>query len=254
LLTQTFFLDHPYHIIVHIVRIGGRDASAKEPKARTAKEILATVKAESPTFLAALVESYEIVTEAYNCLADLKYERKKGSPVQKKIPFHAASKQASSRLDSCLGKGTRKRPCPPCILTKTPLLRPGCDYGDGVEDPVGSERISGFEESFTIATSGVSCPKIVVCLGVHGNKQLVKGNDDCRGDAVMMQVFGYVNELMMVRGSSRGKERKPAPLRVVTYSVVPLSPRNGVRWKHAILLVTRQLIPRSLPFSLFAGH
>jgi ataxia telangiectasia mutated family protein len=221
------------------VRIGGRDATTKEPKARTAREILVTVKAESSTFLAKLVENYELVTEAYNYLADINMQGASRN-ITKKIPFHEVCKKASLRLDSCLGKGTRRQGCPPCILTKTPVLRPGCDYGDGHADPVGSERILGFEESFAVVPSGASRPKIVMCKGTQGNmyKQLVKGEDDCRGDAVMLQVFGYVNELMMMRGSSRGKEGKRAPLRVVTYSVVPLSPRNGVSWKHATLHFT----------------
>jgi hypothetical protein len=224
---------------VHLVRIGGRDATTKESKARTAREILSTVKAENP-FLGTLVESYELVTEAYNCLADVYINPKTRPAETMKNPFHKDCKKASLRLDSCLGKGSRRRGCPPCILTKTPVLRPGCDYGDGTIDPVGSERIFGFEDSYTVVGSGFSCPKIVMCIGSQGNKykQLVKGGDDCRGDAVMLQVFGYVNELMMMRGSSRGKEGRRAPLRVVTYSVVPLSPRNGVSWKTCTLRFT----------------
>jgi hypothetical protein len=79
----------------------------------------------------------------------------------------------------------------------------------------------------------------VVCLGSKGGrfKQLVKGEDDIRQDAVMEQVFGCVNELMarqdyrqgeMESVGGQGKASTNKPLKLVTYSIVPLSPASGV--------------------------
>ena len=136
------------------------------------------------------------------------------------------------RLDQCLGKGSRRRSNPPCVLTSTPALRPGCNYGDGVATDSEVERITGFDDKYRIFDSGQSLPKIVICIGSKGNryKQLVKGKDDSRGDAVMLQVFNHVNELMRMRGSSKTSGCNQA-LRVMTYNVVPLSDQTGVSWK-----------------------
>jgi ataxia telangiectasia mutated family protein len=64
----------------------------------------------------------------------------------------------------------------------------------------------------------------------------VKGEDDIRQDAVMEQVFGCVNELMTrqgesdqtERGNGQGNASTNKPLKLVTYSIVPLSPGSGV--------------------------
>lgn len=66
-------------------------------------------------------------------------------------------------------------------------------------------------------------------------QQVVKGNDDCRGDAVMQQVFCFVNNLMKRRNTSE-KEMGGSgithalkdELNIVTYHIVPLSPSTGV--------------------------
>lgn len=93
-------------------------------------------------------------------------------------------------------------------------------------------QIAGFEKTFTIAATGISRPKIVTCVGSRGTRcvQLVKGHDEIRQDAVMEQVFGYVNELLRRRRgrSDRSSISGNRDLRVVTYNIVPLSPAAGV--------------------------
>ena len=93
-------------------------------------------------------------------------------------------------------------------------------------------QIAGFEKTFTIAATGISRPKIVTCIGSRGTRcvQLVKGHDEIRQDAVMEQVFGYVNELLRrSRGcSDRSSFSANRDFRVVTYNIVPLSPAAGV--------------------------
>ena len=95
-----------------------------------------------------------------------------------------------------------------------------------------------------MATGGISKPKIVTCIGSNGSrlKQLVKGHDEIRQDAVMEQVFGYVNDLLTQRQHSVSGSRHPgisdrnqehrvsaSHCRMVTYAIVPLSPASGVR-------------------------
>lgn len=161
--------------------------------------------------------------------------------VSEKILLSKICKSASERLDQCLGSGARRLCYAPCVFTKLPVLRPKGNYGDLSDDPYGAETVATFEKTFSITDGGITLPKIVVCVGSRGGryKQLVKGHDEVRQDAVMQQVFGYVNELMGKRRSnseleelrnsrSTSKMRFNDTLKVVTYHIVPLSPASGV--------------------------
>ena len=113
----------------------------------------------------------------------------------------------------------------PCIVTKTPNLHCDAEYES---DPVGSELIKSFEAKFSVTDSGIHRPKIIICLGTKGGKykQLVKGDDDIRQDAVMQQVFATVNTIFSnQRMKSTSSNRD---LHICTYSCVPMSPRSGV--------------------------
>ncbi|TRY71179.1 hypothetical protein TCAL_12356 [Tigriopus californicus] len=72
---------------------------------------------------------------------------------------------------------------------------------------------------------GITAPKKISCLGTDGRKytQLLKGKDDLRQDAVMQQVFSYLNILLKSNRSTRQKR-----LRMRQYKVVPLSQRSGI--------------------------
>ena len=69
-------------------------------------------------------------------------------------------------------------------------------------------------------------PKIINCLGSDGivRKQLVKGKDDLRQDAVVQQFFETVNDL--IKKNSYQTHNKLRPMR--TYKIVPLSQQSGV--------------------------
>eukprot|EP00871_Galdieria_phlegrea_P003793 jgi/Galph1/4414/GphlegSOOS_G3104.1 len=84
--------------------------------------------------------------------------------------------------------------------------------------------IVAFKDQVQLA-GGINRPKIVVCLGSDGNeyKQLVKGSDDLRQDAVMEQLFKISNELLYMKHSARVRR-----LHMRTYKVLPLSPCAGV--------------------------
>jgi ataxia telangiectasia mutated family protein len=170
----------------------------------------------------------------------------------KKFPFSAVSKSHAERLDQCLGVGRRKVPHPPCVLTKPPPIRPASDYTDETGQLIGSESVVGFEQAFSITESGLHRPKIVYCLGSKGGcfKQLVKGEDEIRQDAVMEQVFGYVNELLSNGDLSDSLDEirrttGAGHLRLVTYNIVPLSPASGVSDKG---LLTGRASSNSLRF------
>ena len=75
------------------------------------------------------------------------------------------------------------------------------------------------------SAGGVNMPRIVYCYSEDGqcHKQLVKGRDDLRGDALMQQAFGVLNVLL-----ARDAATRQRALHMRTYRVVPLSPTAGV--------------------------
>ncbi|XP_040282187.1 serine-protein kinase ATM [Bufo bufo] len=84
--------------------------------------------------------------------------------------------------------------------------------------------ITSFKPEFRLA-GGLNLPKIIDCVGSDGKerRQLVKGRDDLRQDAVMQQVFQMCNTLLQ-----RDSETRKRKLAIRRYKVVPLSQRSGV--------------------------
>ncbi|NXI26409.1 ATM kinase, partial [Sterrhoptilus dennistouni] len=95
-------------------------------------------------------------------------------------------------------------------------------------DPTGEYEnlvtISSFKREFRLA-GGIHLPKIIDCVGSDGKerRQLVKGRDDLRQDAVMQQVFQMCNTLLQQNTETRKRK-----LNIRRYKVVPLSQRSGV--------------------------
>jgi hypothetical protein len=233
-------LEHPYHCLVHLIAacngnnvgkgVDGRSAATflkntSDSKVETAHLIVQTVKQKDPEFVSCLFESYRTLSDAYIHLAMAEVKR------AQKISFASISSKSSERLDSCLGRKGRSE-FMPCIFTKPPPIRPGRDYGEGREDPKQGERVLGFDAYFLTSESGVHVPKIVVCNGTKGGtyRQLVKGQDEIRQDAVMQQVFGLLNEFVAQNQNSESS-RKHAMHQLITYNIIPLTPTSGVRSK-----------------------
>ncbi|XP_029898300.1 serine-protein kinase ATM isoform X2 [Aquila chrysaetos chrysaetos] len=95
-------------------------------------------------------------------------------------------------------------------------------------DPTGRYEnlvtIRSFKPEFRLA-GGLNLPKIIDCVGSDGKerRQLVKGRDDLRQDAVMQQVFQMCNTLLQQNTETRKRK-----LTIRRYKVVPLSQRSGV--------------------------
>ncbi|XP_038077010.1 serine-protein kinase ATM-like [Patiria miniata] len=99
--------------------------------------------------------------------------------------------------------------------------------------------VSHFEGTFKLA-GGVNLPKIITCVGSDGirRRQLVKGKDDLRQDAVMQQVFSLVNKLLQ-----RNQETRKRRLQIRTYKIVPLSQRSGLlEWCEGTMPIGEYLI------------
>ncbi|GAA5999510.1 DNA-binding protein kinase TEL1 [Rhodotorula paludigena] len=112
---------------------------------------------------------------------------------------------------------TKVRDLPIPVTTSHLPVDPSARYED-------FPTIHRYEEHFDTA-GGIHLPKIVVCIDSSGgrHKQLLKGDDDIRQDAVMEQAFELVNGLLA--RDDQGRRRK---LRIRTYKVVPLQNSNGL--------------------------
>ena len=98
--------------------------------------------------------------------------------------------------------------------------------------------VEGFDSDYKLP-GGINVPKVVECRGSDGNKyrQLVKGNDDLRQDAVLSSIFNMVNVLLRKQATSRKRG-----LCIRTYSIIPLSPRAGVvQWVDGTILIGKLL-------------
>jgi hypothetical protein len=85
---------------------------------------------------------------------------------------------------------------------------------------------------YTIADSGKSLPKIFCVVDVTGrmHRQIVKGNDDLRNDAVLQQLFSLVDSI-----SSSGRLR--------SYKVVPISACAGIaEWVNGTITIGNYLV------------
>jgi len=249
--------DHPYHCIIQLIALsnGEKAGSARgsedylenvdADKVRCAEDILDDIEKNGSPFVSGLVQSYRVIVKAYIELALASTDRYKRGKDLEDIPLAEMKSEGidpgTTLSESNLGSYSYL----PCIITQPPDINPGGHYGDGLEEPKGSERIKGFSSKFSITGKGLSRPKFIMCHGtLKGRyKQVVKGNDDVRGDAVMQQVFCFVNNLMKRRNTDsskstdRSQRAKPArmgsralkdQLKIVTYHIVPTSPVAGV--------------------------
>jgi len=249
--------DHPYHGIVQLLalsngkRVGdgvnGRHANAYlenvgTTKVDAANKILQQLHKHAPSYVSALIDSYQILMNSYMNLAE--YDT--SFVIQKRTTKGLSFKQYKLDLDSCLsvgrGRGKKSETATnmPAIITKPPSIRPDAQYGNGTEDPIGTERVVGFDATFDLTPTGLHRPKIVKCIGSKGSrfKQLVKGEDDLRQDAIMEQVFETVNDLLRHEGSTGNEIIKQClgnnstvtsrRLKLITYGITPLSPASGV--------------------------
>jgi hypothetical protein len=157
--------DHPFHCLVPVIALAngksvgaglGRGETSTflenigNSKVEASSKIIDRLRREGLSYVQGLVESYLDLCSAYIDLADAPTKHLSNANHTKDIPFSQAVNRLKKPLDRCL----HGRTLLPCVLTSPPLLRPGKDYGDGVIDPIGGERIVGFEPFFNITDSG----------------------------------------------------------------------------------------------------
>jgi serine-protein kinase ATM len=190
---------------------GGSSSKAGKNKA----SLPTSTKAVVPS----LIRSLELLVQAYINLSAV--DVRKYNDKHDAIPFSAVMGRATLSLEKCLASdssGTKQLDVLPPVLTKLPDIQPNSDYTNVV-------RTQSFGKTFNITTSGLHRPRIIQCHATDGHqyKQLVKGEDDIRQDAVMTQVFAAVNGFLHDNPDTRKRK-----LSIRTYAIVPLSSNAGV--------------------------
>ncbi|TRZ04405.1 hypothetical protein DNTS_007633, partial [Danionella cerebrum] len=211
-------LHHPHHtlfIILALVNANKDECfsssrssrnTARQPspldleRADVAREIIDEIRKKSPK----MVKDIEMLCDAYISLAYMDATRHKNEKKAIPIPAEQPLMKLKNLEDVVI----------PTIDIK---VDPSGKYEDLV-------TVSSFKAHFHLA-GGVNLPKIIDCVGSDGKirRQLVKGQDDLRQDAVMQQVFHMCSTLLQ-----RNAETRKRKLNIRRYKVVPFSQRSGV--------------------------
>lgn len=217
-------MDHPHHSLWQIFALSNGSGKktkgcylVETDKARAAKDLLGRIQR---TKHKKLVQEMEKLIGAYIELAllDVSHYKGKTTPVRLMGPIRNIE-----NLD----------------LVPVPTINYDINIDRNYED---LPYVSKFSETFSLA-GGLNLPKIVDCIGSNGKyyKQLVKGCDDLRQDAVMQQMFLMVN--ILLRENPETRKRR---LRVRSYKVIPLSPCAGLlEWVQNTIPLGQYLIGSS---------
>lgn len=199
---------HPYHSLYQIFALsnGARipsDQKSKEQfvfaeeKIKSAKDLL---KDLTQSGLSEIISQIEKLIESYIEISFLSLDKSK-------IYRNSIKIDSSLKITSIKNLNLIPIPTEDLQIQKDGIYR-------------GFEYVDQFDKEINLA-GGVNLPKIIKCQSSQGNKyrQLVKGKDDLRQDAVMQQIFELVNSLLI---------HSPKKLRIRTYKIIPLSPSSGL--------------------------
>jgi ataxia telangiectasia mutated family protein len=214
--------EHPHHTIWQLLSLANADQASSStyksniPSSRceVAKTVLRYLKSSKNGKFSNLLMSIESLCNAYIKLAGVKTDRFNKANCSKHIPFKELYDRTQTPFHECLDGASRSLPIPTVLVP----IRPDKSYDNLV-------WIHKFESTFSITESGISRPKIIECIGTDGikYKQLLKSGDDTRQDAVMQQVFHFVNHILCKE--ERTRQRR---LSIRTYKVVPMTPLIGL--------------------------
>ncbi|XP_027628659.1 serine-protein kinase ATM isoform X2 [Tupaia chinensis] len=217
-------MDHPHHTLFIILALANankdefltkpeaarrnritknvpkQSSQLDEDRTEAANNIIHIIRSRRPQ----MVRSVEALCDAYIILANLDA-----------TPWKTQRKGINIPVDQPITKLKNLEDV--VVPTMEIKVDPTGEYGNLV-------TIKSFKPEFRLA-GGLNLPKIIDCVGSDGKerRQLVKGRDDLRQDAVMQQVFQMCNTLLQ-----RDTETRKRKLTICTYKVVPLSQRSGV--------------------------
>ncbi|CAH1233491.1 ATR [Branchiostoma lanceolatum] len=237
--------DHPYHSLYVVLALANADLDGKfigqgkrvtklsrsqhsqnsdvegeEARTSVALQVLEKVRVQKGR----LVQDMQGLCEAYVQLSNLDGKAWRTENDRLKRP-----NKLSSRDSMLMSVKNLTTVAVPTIDMK---VDPTCCYDDIV-------YIREFDPSVSFP-GGINVPKVITCQGSDGiwRKQLVKGRDDLRQDAVMQQVFGLVDSLL-----KKDEESRRRKLSIRTYKVIPMSKQSGlVQWCEGTMSVGDYLI------------
>ncbi|KPV74376.1 uncharacterized protein RHOBADRAFT_37377 [Rhodotorula graminis WP1] len=189
----------------------GFTQATNNSRAHAAGDIVEKVKAIGE--LRARVEAVELACEAYAEWASFPLKSSKSGYLDSR----GTVRKGPLPIKSSMRILTKVRDLPiPVTTFHLPVVASG-RYDDFA-------RLHHYEPTFDMA-GGIHLPKIVVCVDSNGDrhKQLLKGDDDIRQDAVMEQAFELVNRLL-----ARDEGGRRRNLKIRTYKVIPLQNSNGL--------------------------
>ena len=214
--------EHPHHTLTHLFALSNEgniqsytgstayQSNMSSGRIKAAKSIIQELKKEGSrcvdpleTLLLGYIELASATTETYQQSGRIKDISFKDLQGRKKC-FHDCLMNHAGYM--------------PAVITANFPIRPDCDYSDIVQ-------VTKILPTFSITESGISRPKIIKIEGSNGMiyRQLVKGGDDVRQDAVMQQVFEHVNHTLQ-----RVEETRKRKLGIRTYKIIPTTPQSGI--------------------------
>jgi hypothetical protein len=223
--------DHPFHTLPQLFALsqegdlGGvvtamsaaaqhTPAAAASSRSLAAANVVARLKANPAT--KSVVENTHVMLMAYIDLAKASTEDIPTEGGRVKDMKFRKIQQRGKLFNECLsGMDSHSLPA---LLTVNCKLSAVRNYSDVV-------KAIEFSPTFSLTDHGISRPKIVTCIGTDGKfyKQLVKGGDDTRQDAVMQQVFENLNYTL-----NRDADARKRNLSIRTYKIIPTTPQTGV--------------------------
>ncbi|KAJ2850452.1 hypothetical protein IWW36_001890 [Coemansia brasiliensis] len=221
--------DFPYHVLYHLFALRNANRNSEHfnrpsPKSSDPRQqleirrtsiataILQNLAAQSKD-LKAIVGAIDSLCTALIELAYLQLPKEYSRRSIRDPPIRFDSKFRIEQLRKNLPANV------PIITANVPAEVPR-DYA---AVPVITSIFDGF-----LLVGGINMPKIVRVKGSDGHcyKQLVKGRDDLRQDAVIQQLFAVINRFLET--SSKSEVRDAAGMCIRTFQVVPLTKRCGV--------------------------
>ncbi|KYO44923.1 serine-protein kinase ATM isoform X2 [Alligator mississippiensis] len=223
-LISSISLDHPHHTLFIILALANakKDELLTKPETRRSSALVKNAPKEiSPLDM----DRMEAANNIINIIKSRKASMVRG------VEALCDAYITLANLDATPWKSQRKGISIPAEQPITKLKNLEDVVVPTMEikvDPTGKYEnlvtIRSFKPEFRLA-GGLNLPKIIDCIGSDGKerRQLVKGRDDLRQDAVMQQVFQMCN--MLLQQNTETRKRK---LTIRRYKVVPLSQRSGV--------------------------
>jgi len=193
-----------------INRVDAANKLVETMKTSRTPDYLVEIEGERNFTMPVLIEAMQKLSTAYIELADLQVDVKNLEQYKNKFQL---AKAHDAKCKKMFIPNLEKV----AVLTTKLEVDRTCTYKNAV-------GIKQFGQGFKTA-GGINLPKILTCTGSDGHdyKQLVKGKDDMRQDAVVQQTFEMVN--VWLKDTPATRQRR---LRIGTYRIVPLSQESGV--------------------------